>query len=159
MLRLMTDKEIIARYGNPFSYIDDHGSVSAGWGLSILESFQLPQPIPLSWGGVAKRISCHKMVKPELEGVFKLLHSMPEVWATINDYGGCFSFRRNSNDKTKLSRHSWAIALDLDVKDNPDGTPGETHPLIIQAFYDAGWLWGGWFSNPDPMHFEKAVPR
>jgi len=153
----MAIPEIITQYGDPFKYVDDSGSVSAAWGISILESFGLPKPLPLSWGGEANRISCHRVVKPELESVFKKLAGLPNVWATINDYGGCYNFRRNVNNRSQLSRHCWGIAVDLDVKDNPNGSRGQMHPLIIQAFYDVGWLWGGWFSTPDPMHFERAT--
>jgi len=156
MLKVMTSAEVIARYGDPKPFICDDGHIAAGWELSILDSFLLPKPLPLAWGGRATRISCHKLVKSELESVFKKLSAIPVVWETINDYGGCYSFRRNSSNKAQLSRHSWAIAIDLDVKDAVSGR--ETHPLAIQAFYDVGWLWGGWFSTPDPMHFEKAIP-
>jgi D-alanyl-D-alanine carboxypeptidase-like protein len=157
MLRLMTDKEVIQKYGDPSKFVDDDGSVSAGWQLSILDRFMLPKPLPLSWGGQATRISCHKLVKPELEAAVKKIAAIPKVWDCINDYGGCYNFRRNRNAPGRLSRHSWGIAIDLDVADNPSGGPSKMPPLIIQALYDIDWIWGGWFEHPDPMHFEKAV--
>lgn len=149
MLRLLTDQEVVERYGDPAKYLADDGSVSAAWELAILDMFQLPKPLPLAWGGKASRVRCHKLVKRELEGCFKRLAEVG-VWETIDDYGGVYNFRRNVNDRKRLSRHAWAIAIDLDTS----GTP---HPLVIQAFYDIGWYWGGWFSTPDPMHFEKAI--
>ena len=48
------------------------------------------------------------------------------------------------------------------------GSPGLTqvaeHGLLdlpqwfVMAFADCGWLWGGAFSSPDPMHFETVAP-
>jgi hypothetical protein len=160
MLRLLTDAEVIATYGDPSKYIMPDGTIRELWRAAVLDSFALPKPLPLAWGGTASRISCNKKLRPELERIFVKLAAIPEAWGTINDYGGCYSWRRNVNDRRKLSRHSWGIAVDLDVADNPNGSRGDVHPLVIQAFYDEGWLWGGWFtSTPDPMHFEKAAPR
>lgn len=157
MLRLLSDQEIIDKYGDPAKFLSSDGSVSAAWGTAILDSFALQKPLPLAWGGTVTRVTCHKLVRGELEDVLGRLAAIPNVWATIGDYGGVYNFRRIRNSPSKLSRHSWGIAIDLDVADNPQGGRGNMHPLIIQAFYDIGWLWGGWFTGtPDPMHFEKA---
>jgi hypothetical protein len=150
MLRVQTTEEVIAKYGDPAKYLREDGSVGATWENLILDSFTLPKPIPLAWGGVATKISCHKLVKPELDSLFKKLAQFSNVWDTITDYGGCYNFRQNRFNSSSVSRHAWGIAIDIDVKHSP-------HPLIIQGFYDVGWIWGGWFSKPDAMHFEKAA--
>ncbi len=158
MLRLLTNEEVIRLYGDPAQSLDDAGTPTLEWQSANLASFNLDRPLPLAWGGNASRITCHAAVRDELSGVFQKLYALPNVWATIGDYGGCFNFRRNTNNRQVLSRHSWGIAIDLDTLDNPNGQKlPHVHPLIIQAFYDAGWYWGGWFTKPDPMHFEKGV--
>ncbi len=159
LLKRLSNEEVIRIYGDPSQSLDDSGHVTLEWQRDHLASFTLDRPLPLAWGGKAGRITCHKLVAPELEHLFRALAVIPEAWDSIGDYGGCFNFRRNSNNKRELSRHAWGIALDLDTVDNPMHSRGQMHPLIIQAFYDAGWWWGGWFSNPDPMHFEKAAQR
>ena len=158
MLRILTDDEVIAKYGDISKFMGSDALPTSSWSMSILDTFELPKPLNVSGGSVAKRISCHKLVRPELESVFKNIAKYPAAWGSIDDYGGCYNFRRNKNNPRVLSRHSWAIAIDLDVADNPNGSKGNMHPLVIQAFYDAGWIWGGWFQHGiDPMHFERGV--
>jgi hypothetical protein len=155
MLRLLTDDEVIAKYGDYRPHVSEDGLVKPIWPQTILEVFQLPKPLPLSFGGIATKISCHKTVKTELENLMYRLVKLPEVWESINDYGGCYNFRRVRMRPQYVSRHSWGIAVDLDVKDSDKGN--NPHPLLIQGFYDIGWYWGGWFRTPDRMHFEKAT--
>ena len=155
MLRLLTDAEVISKYGDPASHIDEDGDVKPSWRASILETFPLSKPLVLAWGGQATKVSCHKLVLEDAKHIFDALARIPEAWKSINDYGGCYNFRRNARDRSKLSRHAWGIAFDLDVRDSVSG--GRIHPLVIQAFYDRGFYWGGFFTTPDEMHFEKAI--
>lgn len=162
-MRLLTDAEVLAAFWDPSPFLDEEGRPSAYWEAHILERFKLPAPLPLAWDTARKvsTIGCHRLVAPELQRIFAKLHSQPKVWATINDYGGCYAWRTNRNNPKKRSRHCWAIAIDLDVQDNPnkDETP-EVAPEVIAAFAAEGWAWGGnkkLFPTPDPMHFEKGV--
>ena len=160
MLRLLSDAEVISQFGSPDRFITEDGHASAGWEGQTLDKFRLPAPLPLSWDKqrLVTHARCHRALRPELEGVLKSIHTLG-LWSTIGDFGGCYAFRRIRRGRG-LSRHSWGIAIDLDVGDNPQGAAGEVHPLVIQAFYDVGWLWGGWFQPPtlpDSMHFEKAA--
>lgn len=156
-MRVLTLEETIKGYGDPTPYLLDDGSVSPGWPEQILRTFSLGVPLPLSFGGFATRISCHQDVLLELDRVFRVLITNPEVWHSIDDYGGCYQWRRNRNNPKVLSKHAWGIAVDLDVADNPNGTMGMMHPFIIDVFARSGWLWGGHFGHPDPMHFEKGA--
>jgi hypothetical protein len=77
---------------------------------------------------------------------------------------GCFAPRpkRVNGD---LSVHSWGLAVDI----NPDANPLAAQPgpvaavgqlgrdipdAWVQAFEDVGFVWGGRFHRPDPMHFQ-----
>jgi hypothetical protein len=60
---------------------------------------------------------------------------------------------------TLLSMHSWAIAVDFNAytpngfgKLNPNDIPKE----LIKSFAKYKIYWGGYWSYPDPMHFEFA---
>ena len=68
-------------------------------------------------------------------------------------YGGCY-VHRAKRTSTKLSCHSWGIALDIRPATNAMGTPGDMDPAIVKIFRDHGFKWGGDFK--DPMHFQYA---
>jgi len=73
----------------------------------------------------------------------------------ITSLGGCFSFRPQPTG-TKLSTHSWGIAIDLNPETNAQGTAGDIDSAIVDIFRKAGFQWGGdWEgSSRDPMHFQ-----
>ena len=73
----------------------------------------------------------------------------------ITSFGGCFSFRPQRTG-TKLSVHSWGMAIDLNPETNPQGTEGNMDPGVVTIFRGAGFEWGGdWPGRVrDPMHFQ-----
>lgn len=81
--------------------------------------------------------------------------------------GGSFNWRPNVNHPETLSLHSFGIALDLNVKANPNykkKSPDEVCKTdipeeIIGAFESEGFKWGGKFKKfCDAMHFEWRGP-
>jgi hypothetical protein len=110
----------------------------------------LPGTLKLSWED--KRVSvvqCHKLVEDVFASVFNQLHAS-NLWGLIEDYGGIYN-HRPVKGSTKLSTHSWGIAVDL----NP--TSNRVDPKLVQVFVDHGFVWGGNFTQrPDPMHFQRA---
>lgn len=75
----------------------------------------------------------------------------------INDIGG-YSFRKNVNNPSKMSMHSYGAAIDINPANNPNGTtktdlPPETNEIAKKW----GLGWGmNWKSVKDPMHFSAA---
>jgi D-alanyl-D-alanine carboxypeptidase len=73
-------------------------------------------------------------------------------------FGGCFSARvtrsLTGNSGHNLSRHAWGAAIDLNPSDNPYGGPSKMDQRVIDVFRRHGFVWGGTFLVPDPMHFE-----
>lgn len=162
-MRRLTDSEVLKQYGDPTKFLSSHGDADAMWKVAILGSFTLPAVLPLSWDHTlrAKTVSCHKLVVPELRDIFNAIYADMHAWASIGDYGGCYQWRPNRNNPKALSRHSWGLAVDIDVADNPNGKrQGNMHPFIIECFAAKGWVWGGdkrLFPTSDEMHFEKGV--
>lgn len=161
-MRLLTDNEVIAAFGDPTKYLGADGAPDPMWRAAVLSGFALPARLPLSWDRTkfAKVITCHRDVVLELRRIFQAIYANPEAWASIGDYGGCYQWRTNRNNPKKRSRHCWGIAVDIDVADNPNGdsTP-EVHPHIISCFAAEGWVWGGdpkLFPTRDAMHFERG---
>lgn len=84
---------------------------------------------------------------------------------------------RNIAGSTRLSWHAYGRAVDINPLLNPcitasgiepsegrydtniAGTFFEDHP-VVQAFLDAGWIWGGkWKQIQDYHHFEKPLQQ
>lgn len=134
----------------------------------------------------------NKSVARELCEIFKALYDSDYHIAKmrlVDDYGepgddnlsmadnntSAFNYRRVSGS-TKLSRHSYGLAVDINPLMNPyiDGDrvappaaaayadrteklPGmiDHDDLCYKLFIKYGWVWGGDWSEPDYQHFSK----
>ncbi len=152
----MTDAQIIAKYGNPGDPKN----------LTILN---LPYPMRIAWDltKTVTRIQCHKLIAPNLQGVFKDLlahYGLPELKRLgIDLFGGCVNIRLMRGSKTKWSRHSWGIAIDLDPARNMLKETRKTarfarpeYKPMIEIFYKHGFFGLGVERNYDWMHWEIA---
>ena len=78
-------------------------------------------------------------------------------------HGGCFSARETRSlvgtAGHNLSRHTWGGAIDINPSANPYGGPSHMDPRVITVFRRQGFVWGGSFLVPDPMHFEFVGQR
>ncbi len=70
-------------------------------------------------------------------------------------FGGCFAYRPQRTG-SKLSTHSWGIAIDLNPATNQQGSDGNMDPKLVEIFRCARFQWGGdWKGKArDPMHFQ-----
>jgi hypothetical protein len=101
-------------------------------------------------------VQCHRRILPQLTeamrdisraGLASLVHR--------GDYGGCFFPRYLSQDELAgVSHHSWGIAFDINVRENPFGQPARMDPRIVAIMERRGFTWGGRWLVPDGMHFE-----
>lgn len=151
---MLTDQQIIAKYGQPgdadnFTIID------------------LPYPMRIAWdlSKTVNKIQCHKLIADNLKAVFADLLSTYGL-AKIQDlgidlYGGCVNVRLQRGSKTKWSRHSWGIAIDLDPARNTLKETSKTarfarpeYKEMNDIFYRNGFIGYGRERNNDWMHFE-----
>lgn len=70
---------------------------------------------------------------------------------------------RNMRGGHSLSTHAFGLAIDIAAPYNALGKkPGYNkysfteNSLIVKAFKEEGWVWGGPWSRPDGMHFQAA---
>ena len=77
----------------------------------------------------------------------------------LNETGGGFNYRKSSGDHTKLSLHSYGIAIDWDPIHNPHQKPlTKTLPdWWYNIWRNHGWSDGRHFTTPDPMHVQFAT--
>jgi hypothetical protein len=114
--------------------------------------------IATEWVPILGRITCNVALFPQIRGVMRELiaHGLAD---TVHSYSGCFARRYSNRDPSQaISHHTWGIAVDLNVPENPYGAPPDQDPRLVRAFERWGFIWGGAFVLPDGMHFEYRRP-
>lgn len=171
--RLLTTAEIMAEFGKPGD-------------PDTLITVTLPYPFRIAWdtSSVTNRIICHKKVAEPLLAVLKELLAyygakrIKELG--IDLFGGMYNFRpqRGLEKKyaaaiaaknfalayTYLSRHSWAIAIDLDPVRNDLKTKWANanfskpeYKFMVDTFHKYGFIGYGPERNYDAMHWEFGL--
>lgn len=153
---MLTNEQVILKYGQP-------GDPAQ---LTIVK---LPYPMRIAWD-ITKtltvtRIQCHRLIADQLLNVFNDLlahYGLGELQRLgIDLFGGCLNVRLMRGSKTKWSRHSWGVAVDLDParnqlkwgKDKAQFANPEYEPMI-KIFYKHGFIGLGPEQDRDWMHWE-----
>lgn len=153
-MRQLTKDELEEKFGKfrwrpmPGNYIE---VIDKAWLKNIVE-IEVP---------ILGKVRCHREV---LHNLFLIFYRIKEKglasYVDVQDYhtrGGCYVARCRMWDCNKgIGPHAFGVALDLNVAQNPYGQKGKMHPGIIEEFAREGWLWGGRWKVPDPMHFEVS---
>jgi hypothetical protein len=156
-MQMLTDAQIIAKYGQP----GDPDN------LTVLT---LRYPMRIAWdlNTSVTKIQCHKLIQAPLGFVFNDLlthYGLAKIKELgIDLYGGCVNVRLQRGSKTKWSRHSWGIAIDLDPARNTLKETKKTarfarpeYKPMIDIFYNHGFINLGVEKDYDWMHFEIAA--
>ena len=152
---MMTTNDIVKKYGKP-------NETGEGYLTTIL----LPYPMRLAWDLDTKvtKMRCHKLAAEAFENVFNDLlahYGMKEIERLgIDLFGGCFNYRKMRGG-SEWSKHSWAIAIDLDPARNKLKETAKTarfarpeYQPMIDIFYNNGFISLGIEKNYDWQHFE-----
>ena len=151
---MITDEQLTAKYGQPGD-------------PEQLTTLHLPYPMRIAWdlSKTVTKISCHKLIADNLRAVFDDLlshYGLPKIQELgIDLFGGCVNVRLMRGSKTKWSRHSWGIAIDLDPARNQLKETKKTarfarpeYQPMIDIFYKHGFVGLGREQDRDWMHFE-----
>lgn len=104
------------------------------------------------------RVTCNVALIPQLNGAMRELVARG-LGDTIRSYSGCYARRFANRDPTQaISHHTWGIAIDVNVPENPYGAPPDQDPRLVAVMERWGFIWGGTFVRPDGMHFEYHRP-
>lgn len=141
--------EVKARFGE-FAFRDDSPDreiyVERAWLRDAITVEEVP---------ILGRVQCHRDIFDDLR---RALQAVVDAGLASqidpSEYGGCYHPRRIGAGSENLSRHSWGIAIDINVDFSEPGMGPPPDPRVIQAFADAGFQWGGLFLSPDNHHFE-----
>ena len=100
------------------------------------------------------RVRCHEAIIDDLRGALQAVADAG-FGSTMDrgSYAGCYHARRIGAGPS-LSRHSWGIAIDLNVDVTQPGLGPVPDPEVVDAFAQHGFRWGGLFLQPDNHHFE-----
>lgn len=150
---------LLETFGNIYEHLREDGTLDGGFERKHMERVDLPLALALSWD-YSRRITqlyCHKLLAPVFLDVFDAIRR-ENLRGEIRTFGGCFSYRPKRAG-SKLSTHSWAIAIDINPETNAMGTKGNMHPGIVEIFEEHGFKWGGdWPArSKDPMHFQYCT--
>jgi hypothetical protein len=103
-------------------------------------------------------VTCNVALMAQLRGALRELVRRG-LRHTITSYSGCFARRYANRDPHQtISHHTWGIAVDVNVPQNPYGAPPDQDPRLVRVFERWGFIWGGRFIVPDGMHFEYRRP-
>lgn len=151
---MLTDQQIISKYGQPGDFTQ----------LTVIS---LPYRMRIAWdlAKTVDKIQCHKLIANNLLAVFNELeahYGYEKIKQLgIDLYGGCVNVRLMRGSKTKWSRHSWGIAIDLDPERNGLKTFWKNaqfakpdYQFMVDTFYKHGFVNQGKELGFDAMHFE-----
>jgi hypothetical protein len=99
-------------------------------------------------------VTCHRLLLPQLYAALAEVEA-EGLAGEVYQYGGCYVPRFIDRDPNKpLSMHAFGLAIDINTPTNQLGTQGDMDPRVVEIFERWGFVWGGRWSRPDPMHFE-----
>lgn len=155
--RIMTDAEVLSIYGTPGNTANFTQIIS-------------PFPLIIAWDRniVVQKLTCHKKIAAALSNVLNDLlatYGKEKIKALgISLFGGLYNLRKMRGSATRWSRHSWAIAIDLDPDRNllrEDHTTARfarpEYKPMIEIFYRHGFVGYGPEKDYDWMHFEIGI--
>jgi hypothetical protein len=156
---LLPQVQIKTQFGE-FAYSGAANTITlqAGWVAAHLSR------APLGLGITA---FCNNGTIPALQGALAEVAAAGLAAAidvhNTNTFGGCF----NPSEITPLgsttggivSKHTWAIAIDMNTVENPEGSPPTMNCGVVRIFRKWGFAWGGNFLQGDGMHFEFVGGR
>lgn len=101
-------------------------------------------------------VTCHRAVVDDVRAVFREIVDLGRAdTIEVSQYAGCHYARRTgTSEDDSLSRHSWGIALDVNVDLSQPGLGVPLPDDVIDVFRRHGFVWGGDFLQPDNHHFE-----
>ena len=138
---MLTANDCIELYGDP-------NSVTV---RKFLHVWRVPEEYWQAIPCIPSKIYCHKKLPEYLMHAFNLI-LLRGLKEQVKTWDGCYNVRTTRGGMS-WSIHSWALAVDINAKDNPFRVKPKMSPELVACF-DTWFDWGGNFKTPDGMHFQ-----
>ncbi len=103
------------------------------------------------------RVRCHRAIIPAVRAALAEVADRGHgASVDPSSYAGCHYARRIEPGQG-LSRHTWGLALDINIGTDPRGDYATQHPVLVEAMRRQGFRWGGDWEFPDPGHYEASA--
>jgi hypothetical protein len=151
--RVLTQLQVKARYGEfamrrtgRTTFVQD-----PGWVNRYLVTTHVQQ---------LGRVTCNRVILPALRAAMREI-TRRGLGATVHtaDFqyeGGCWNPNVIPGAQGTISRHSWGLAVDVNVDANSFGYRPHQDGRLVSVMRGHGFTWGGRWLMPDGMHFEFA---
>ena len=104
---------------------------------------------------VNRAVLVHKACAGTLSAIDGMLYvNWPKAYNYINTVLSWSPRHMLRSPARAFSMHAYGLALDINPETNSYGSCGDMDPTIVELFQQHGWVWGGDWKIPDPMHFE-----
>lgn len=126
-------------------------------GIRITNDFEAQNIVRKSFPLIG-RAAIHRKAAPSLEAALSEIESRG-LGHLVRSFEGGYYPRFVRNSRSNLSSHSYGTSIDINARENAQGTLGtEDQDRLGAIFEQYGWYYGKRFSNPDPMHMEYVLP-
>jgi hypothetical protein len=159
---MVTTAQLIKKYGSP---LDEARTTNVNeqtqWEMKNMVIVPMPQHLLNANKALPKKIYANKDFAPTvIEWLEDLLAN--DLLKEINEWNGIFAIRLKRG-LASLSTHAFAVAVDVNAKNNPLGLSREACikkglvPFSVEfinlsrKYFDCG---ADWKSRPDGMHFQ-----
>lgn len=139
---MVTPRQALQKYGHPVH--------KAGTNCSILF---IPTKITDKNPVIPSRIYSNNDIQTNLLMFFEALYER-DLLNLIETWDGCYNVRLMRRSDQQWSLHSWALAFDINRKDNMLGRYPKMDRRLVNIAKYCGFDWGGQWRVPDGMHFQ-----
>lgn len=157
----MTQEQLIRRFGNPMT---NRATFERKY-MVLVDTTGFASINP----NIPRRMYMNHLLKEPLLTVLDQL-ARKKLIGEIKTWDGLFNVRYQRGSRTKLSRHSWGLAIDMNAAWNPlvKVTPANRAAMrkknvqwteaFLKVWRDKGFECGAdWTDRLDGMHFELII--
>ena len=141
-----------------FRKTDEYGHIeyTNDWDRDNITVVDIPQLAAIGAG--TNGIKFYQPAAKQLQAAFDEIQKAG-LMNQIHEWCGSYSPRLLRGSTNILSNHAFGTALDINCTNLTYGRPVQfsnqpDFAKVVDIFQKHGFVWGGYFARPDPMHFE-----